>query len=78
MQAFFGASFENGTNFACFRCACLPPSKKGIEGGESRRLRAAGLRRLERSRTLRDTGDGVFMTSGKIVSRRSRFRPETL
>ena len=28
--------------------------------------------------TLHYTGDGVFMVSGKIVSRRSRFRPEML
>ncbi len=29
-------------------------------------------------RTLHYTGDGVFMVSGKIISRRSRFRPEML
>ncbi len=28
--------------------------------------------------TLHYTGDGVFMRSGKIISRRSRFRPELL
>jgi flavin reductase (DIM6/NTAB) family NADH-FMN oxidoreductase RutF len=28
--------------------------------------------------TLHYTGDGVFMTSGKIISRRSLFRPEML
>jgi hypothetical protein len=28
--------------------------------------------------TLHYTGDGVFMVAGKIVSRRSRFRPEML
>ncbi|WP_072389438.1 flavin reductase family protein [Hyphomicrobium sp. CS1BSMeth3] len=28
--------------------------------------------------TLHYTGDGVFMVSGKIISRRSRFRPEML
>jgi len=28
--------------------------------------------------TLHYTGDGVFMVSGKIISRRSRFRPELL
>jgi len=26
--------------------------------------------------TLHDTGDGVFMVAGKIISRRSKFRPE--
>lgn len=29
-------------------------------------------------RTLHYTGDGVFMVSGKIISRRRRFRPEML
>jgi flavin reductase (DIM6/NTAB) family NADH-FMN oxidoreductase RutF len=29
-------------------------------------------------RTLHYTGDGVFMVSGKIVSRRAKFRPELL
>lgn len=29
-------------------------------------------------RTLHYTGDGVFMLSGKIISRRSRFRPGML
>jgi hypothetical protein len=29
-------------------------------------------------RTLHYTGDGVFMVAGKIISRRSRFRPELL
>ena len=28
--------------------------------------------------TLHYTGDGVFMVAGKIISRRSRFRPELL
>lgn len=28
--------------------------------------------------TLHYTGDGVFMVSGKIISRRSLFRPEML
>jgi len=28
--------------------------------------------------TLHYTGDGVFMVSGKVISRRSRFRPEML
>jgi flavin reductase (DIM6/NTAB) family NADH-FMN oxidoreductase RutF len=28
--------------------------------------------------TLRYTGDGIFMVSGKIISRRARFRPEIL
>ncbi len=28
--------------------------------------------------TLHYTGDGVFMVSGKVVSRRSQFRPEML
>lgn len=28
--------------------------------------------------TLHYTGDGVFMVSGKIISRRSQFRPEML
>jgi hypothetical protein len=29
-------------------------------------------------RTLHYTGDGVFMVSGKIISRRSLFRPQML
>ncbi|MFC3227476.1 flavin reductase family protein [Marinibaculum pumilum] len=29
-------------------------------------------------RTLHYTGDGVFMTAGKAISRRSKFRPELL
>jgi hypothetical protein len=28
--------------------------------------------------TLHYTGDGVFMVSGKVISRRSLFRPELL
>ncbi len=28
--------------------------------------------------TLHYTGDGVFMVSGKVISRRSQFRPEML
>ena len=28
--------------------------------------------------TLHYTGDGVFMVAGKIISRRSQFRPELL
>ncbi len=28
--------------------------------------------------TLHYTGDGVFMVAGRIISRRSRFRPELL
>jgi hypothetical protein len=28
--------------------------------------------------TLHYTGDGVFMVSGKIISRRAQFRPEML
>jgi hypothetical protein len=28
--------------------------------------------------TLDYTGDGVFVVSGKVISRRSRFRPEML
>jgi hypothetical protein len=28
--------------------------------------------------TLHYTGDGVFMVSGKVISRRSHFRPEIL
>ena len=28
--------------------------------------------------TLHYTGDGIFMTSGRIISRRSKFRPELL
>jgi hypothetical protein len=29
-------------------------------------------------KTLHYTGDGVFMVAGKIISRRSQFRPEML
>jgi hypothetical protein len=29
-------------------------------------------------RTLHYTGDGVFMVAGKIIGRRSQFRPELL
>lgn len=32
----------------------------------------------KRPATLHYTGDGVFMVSGKVISRRSRFRPEML
>ncbi len=32
----------------------------------------------KRPRTLHYTGNGVFMTAGKAISRRSRFRPELL
>ncbi len=32
----------------------------------------------EHPRTLHYTGDGVFMVSGKIISRRRQFRPEML
>ena len=34
--------------------------------------------RPKHPQTLHHTGDGVFMVSGKIVSRRRQFRPETL
>jgi flavin reductase (DIM6/NTAB) family NADH-FMN oxidoreductase RutF len=34
--------------------------------------------RPRRPQTLHYTGDGVFMVAGKIISRRSRFRPELL
>jgi flavin reductase (DIM6/NTAB) family NADH-FMN oxidoreductase RutF len=32
----------------------------------------------KRPETLHYTGDGVFMVSGKVISRRSQFRPEML
>jgi flavin reductase (DIM6/NTAB) family NADH-FMN oxidoreductase RutF len=34
--------------------------------------------RPQHPQTLHYTGDGVFMVSGKIISRRSQFRPEML
>jgi flavin reductase (DIM6/NTAB) family NADH-FMN oxidoreductase RutF len=41
-------------------------------------VKAHVARRPKHPQTLHYTGDGVFMVSGKIVSRRSRFKPEML
>ena len=41
-------------------------------------VKAHVARRPKHPRTLHYTGDGVFMVSGKIISRRSLFRPEML
>ena len=41
-------------------------------------VKAWVVRRPKYPQTLHYTGDGVFMVSGKIVSRRSQFRPEML
>lgn len=41
-------------------------------------VKAHVARRPAHPRTLHYTGDGVFMVSGKIVSRRNRFKPEML
>ena len=41
-------------------------------------VKAHVARRPKYPQTLHYTGDGVFMVSGKIISRRSQFRPEML
>ena len=41
-------------------------------------VQARVARRPKHPQTLHYTGDGVFMVSGKIISRRSQFRPEML
>jgi len=41
-------------------------------------VKAHVARRPNYPRTLHYTGDGVFMVSGKIISRRGQFRPEML
>ena len=41
-------------------------------------VKAHVARRPKYPRTLHYTGDGVFMVSGKIVNRRSLFRPDML
>jgi flavin reductase (DIM6/NTAB) family NADH-FMN oxidoreductase RutF len=41
-------------------------------------VKAHVARRPAHPQTLHYTGDGVFMVSGKIVSRRNRFKPEML
>jgi flavin reductase (DIM6/NTAB) family NADH-FMN oxidoreductase RutF len=41
-------------------------------------VQAHVARRPKHPQTLHYTGDGVFMVSGKIISRRSQFRPELL
>ena len=41
-------------------------------------VKAHVARRPVHPQTLHYTGDGVFMVSGKIVSRRNRFKPEML
>jgi len=41
-------------------------------------IKAHVARRPKYPQTLHYTGDGVFMVAGKIISRRSQFRPEML
>ena len=41
-------------------------------------VKAHVARRPRHPQTLHYTGDGVFMVSGKIISRRSQFKPEML
>jgi flavin reductase (DIM6/NTAB) family NADH-FMN oxidoreductase RutF len=41
-------------------------------------VHARALPSLGHPRTLHYTGDGVFMVAGKIISRRSKFRPGML
>ncbi len=41
-------------------------------------VKAHVARRPKHPQTLHYTGDGVFMVSGKIISRRNRFKPEML
>jgi hypothetical protein len=41
-------------------------------------VKAHGATAPKRPQTLHYTGDGVFMVSGKVISRRSLFRPEML
>jgi flavin reductase (DIM6/NTAB) family NADH-FMN oxidoreductase RutF len=41
-------------------------------------VQAHVARRPKHPQTLHYTGDGVFMVSGKIISRRNQFRPELL
>jgi flavin reductase (DIM6/NTAB) family NADH-FMN oxidoreductase RutF len=41
-------------------------------------VKAHAMRRPKYSQTLHYTGDGVFMVSGKIISRKSQFRPKML
>jgi flavin reductase (DIM6/NTAB) family NADH-FMN oxidoreductase RutF len=41
-------------------------------------VKAHVARRPKYPRTLHYTGDGVFMVSGEIISRRSQFKPELL
>jgi flavin reductase (DIM6/NTAB) family NADH-FMN oxidoreductase RutF len=41
-------------------------------------VKAHVARRPKYPQTLHYTGDGVFMVSGKIISRRGRFKPEML
>jgi flavin reductase (DIM6/NTAB) family NADH-FMN oxidoreductase RutF len=41
-------------------------------------VQAHVARRPKHPQTLHYTGDGVFMVSGKIISRRAQFRPELL
>ena len=41
-------------------------------------VKAHVARRPKYPRTLHYTGDGVFMVSGKIISRRGKFRPDML
>jgi flavin reductase (DIM6/NTAB) family NADH-FMN oxidoreductase RutF len=41
-------------------------------------VRARAAASPKHPQTLHYTGDGVFMVAGKVISRRSRFRPEAL
>ena len=41
-------------------------------------VKARAAPRPKHPETLHYTGDGVFMVSGKVISRRSKFRPEML
>jgi flavin reductase (DIM6/NTAB) family NADH-FMN oxidoreductase RutF len=41
-------------------------------------VKAHAAPRLKYPQTLHYTGDGVFMVSGKVISRRGQFRPEML
>jgi hypothetical protein len=50
-------------------------------GGDEQAAGQSGLssvRRPKYPQTLHYTGDGIFMVSGKIISRRSQFRPGML
>ncbi|MDD4932929.1 MAG: flavin reductase, partial [Methylacidiphilaceae bacterium] len=64
---------------ACFECRLAGDSlvrKCNFFLFEMMYARAA--RRPKHPETLHHTGNGAFMVSGKILSRRSKFRPELL